>query len=162
MFLRRRERLCLFSSNKCKLFQDVDDILLGTIHHLSLWRFLFCLEELTWFSRRTKWDQSSPTKGGLWKIDSHKAKGGGGEGGGGGRNHKLQSLWKDRQTVCNLHPSDNPRATRDGLWTALPSNSRQASSNTPAWILHEWFKRLSVREWSRNWDPLQLINTFYR
>lgn len=81
MFLRRRERLCLFSSNKCKLFQDVDDILLGTIHHLSLWRFLFCLEELTWFSRRTKWDQSSPTKGGLWKIDSHKAKGGGGEGG---------------------------------------------------------------------------------
>lgn len=90
-----------------------------------------------------------------------QSKGGRG-GGGGGRNYKLQSLWKDRQTVCNLHPSDNPRATRDGLWTALPSNSRQVSSNTPAWILHEWFKRLSVREWSRNWDPLQLINTFYR
>ena len=95
-----------------------------------------------------------------WLPQSKGGRGGGG--GGGGRNHKLQSLWKDRQTVCNLHPSDNPRATRDGLWTALPSNSRQASSNTPAWILHEWFKRLSVRDWSRNWDPLQLINTFYR
>ena len=67
-------------SNKCKLFQDVDNILLGTVDYSSPARFFFLVGgkggrggELTWLSGGIEGDQSSPTekksiKRGLWKI----------------------------------------------------------------------------------------------
>lgn len=78
--------------NKCKLFQDVDDTLLGTID-LSITMevfFFFCLGELTWFSGKTEWDQSSPKeqqsiKVGYGKMTPSKQREGEGEGGEGRR-----------------------------------------------------------------------------
>ena len=68
-------------SNKCKLFQDVDNILLGTVDYSLPGRFFFFGGarggggELTWLLGGRERDQSSPTEKksitrGVWKIDS--------------------------------------------------------------------------------------------
>ena len=67
-------------SNKCKLFQDVDNILLGTVDYSLPGRFFFWWGEggggeLTWVLGGIERDQSSPTEKKsitrcLWKIDS--------------------------------------------------------------------------------------------